>query len=121
MTDAAREEQELIARGVSLFNEARFFEAHEVWEEIWRPATGERRQTIQGLIQLASAYVHVQRGTFSGGVRLFDKAFSRLDVEAARLLHVEIADALTLAREHRERIAGGGEIAPREYPRLGYN
>lgn len=121
MTDAAREEQELIARGVSLFNEGRFFEAHEVWEEIWRPASGEKRQTLQGLIQLASAYVHVQRRTFSGGVRLFDKAFSRLDVESARQLHVEIADALTLARGHRERIATGEEIDPSEYPRLGYN
>lgn len=121
MIDAARDEQELIARGVSLFNAAHFFEAHEVWEEVWRPADGERRQTLQGLIQLASAYVHVQRGTFSGGVRLFDKAFGRLDENAARLLHVEIADALTLARQHRERIANGEEIAPAEYPRLGYN
>jgi len=49
-------------RGVEQFNCGEFWEAHESWEAEWLAATGERAQLLQGLIQLAAACYHVQRG-----------------------------------------------------------
>lgn len=118
---AARDEGTIIARGVALFNDARFWEAHEEWEQLWLTAEGEDRRFLQGLIQLAAAYVHVQKGTFRGGVRLFDAALARLGASGPRRFGVEVASAMATASVHRERIASGEAIDPREYPRLSYN
>jgi hypothetical protein len=107
--------------GVELFNAQRFWDAHEAWEEPWLESTGEWRQFLQGLIQLAAAYVHVQRGTYSGGVRLFDAALRRLEPFPPGYAGVDRAAAVAAAVEHRARIARGEGIDPGELPKLRYN
>lgn len=45
------------------FNQGLFFEAHEVLEKIWLPQRKEANGAFyKGLIQLAGAFVHVQKG-----------------------------------------------------------
>lgn len=44
-----------LQRGVQLFNNGEWWEAHEAWEPIWLQAKGERRAFIQALILLAAA------------------------------------------------------------------
>jgi uncharacterized protein len=56
-----RKDDEALREGVELFNQERFWEAHEVLEEIWHPATGVERDVIQGLILTAAAFVHYQK------------------------------------------------------------
>ena len=65
--------------GIDLFNEGRFFECHEAWEEIWKRADGEAKLFYQGLIQAAVAILHAQRGNFEGAQSLYDKARVKLD------------------------------------------
>ncbi len=72
------EEREIYLRGIDLFNRARFFEAHEVWEDVWRPARGAARLYYQGLIQVAVALTHFQRGRHRGTVRLYRTAQEKL-------------------------------------------
>ena len=48
------------------FNAELFFEAHEVLEDLWRETKGPERDFYHGLIQVAAAYVHVQRGNAYG-------------------------------------------------------
>ena len=44
------------------FNQQRFFEAHEVLEVLWLPERGRPRDLFyKGLIQLAGAFVHLQK------------------------------------------------------------
>ena len=57
----ARGEMETLREGIDLFNQERFWEAHEILEEIWHPATGVERDIIQGLILTAAALVHYQK------------------------------------------------------------
>jgi uncharacterized protein len=54
-------EEETLREGIDLFNQERFWEAHEVLEEIWHPAKGVERDVIQGLILTAAALVHYQK------------------------------------------------------------
>lgn len=109
-----------IHEGISLFNAHRFWHAHEAWERDWLTATDPHKQFLQGLIQLAAAYHHVQRGTFRGGVRLFDAALRRLAAFPAGYAGVDREEAVRAAAEHRERIARGEKIDPSEFPTL-YN
>ena len=111
-----------MATGISLFNATEFWHAHEAWEELWLAAEGDRKQFLQGLIQLAAAYHHVKRGTSPrGAVRLFDAALRRLEALPEDYENVSRTSACATAREHRERVVNGERIGPEEYPKLGYN
>ena len=50
--------------GVDLFNEGFYWEAHEVWETLWRRAgrTGPLADFLKGLIKLAAALVKARQG-----------------------------------------------------------
>ena len=66
-------------QGIDLFNEGRFFECHEAWEEIWKRSDGEAKLFYQGLIQAAVAILHAQRGNLQGARSLHQKAREKLD------------------------------------------
>ncbi len=107
--------------GITLFNSQQFWHAHEAWERIWLTATGPHKRFLQGLIQLAAAYHHVQRGTFSGGVRLFDAAAEKLLPFPVGYSGIDRTEAVTAAAVHREKIARGERIDTSELPKLRYN
>jgi len=66
-------------QGIELFNEGRFFECHEAWEEIWKRSDGAEKLFYQGLIQAAVAILHAQRGNLEGARSLYEKASAKLD------------------------------------------
>lgn len=107
--------------GIDLFNAQKFWEAHEAWERDWLAAEGEPKLFLQGLIQLAAAYHHVQRRTFRGGVRLFDAALEKLSRFENGYAGVNRTEACATAQKHRERIARGDDVAADELPKLRYN
>jgi uncharacterized protein len=61
-------------KGLSLFNEHCFFEAHEVLEDVWRGAPEPERKFLQGLIQVAVALHHHSRGNRVGCRSLLERA-----------------------------------------------
>jgi len=75
---STRAEDEALREGIDLFNKERFWEAHEVLEEIWHPATGVDRDTIQGLILTAAALVHYQKDEKSVCVSILGRAKEKL-------------------------------------------
>jgi predicted metal-dependent hydrolase len=56
--------------GIDLFNRAEFFDAHEVWEAVWRGCASAERRFFQALIQAAVAAYHWGRGNPTGAARL---------------------------------------------------
>jgi len=59
---------------VVLFNNEKFFEAHEVLELLWLETEGTERDFYKGLIQCAAAFVHHQRGNPKGAEKLYQRA-----------------------------------------------
>ena len=57
--------------GIVHFNRRDFFEAHEVWEDLWHETAGPDRRFFQGLIQAAVAVYHAGNGNARGARRLF--------------------------------------------------
>ena len=105
--------------GLAHFNTHEFWEAHESWETIWLAAESDVEQFLQGLIQLAAAYHHVKRGTYRGGVRLFDAALRRLSAFPLNFSGIDRGAAEEAARRHREKIASSDEKVPEnEFPEL---
>jgi predicted metal-dependent hydrolase len=73
-----KQDPDFYEQGIDLFNEGRFFECHEAWEEIWKRSDGEVKLFYQGLIQAAVAILHAQRGNLEGARSLYEKASAKL-------------------------------------------
>ena len=69
MTTAAHDPRYL--EGIEHFNKCDFFEAHEVWEELWADTQGPPRRFFQGLIQVAVCLHHFGNGNIRGAKKLY--------------------------------------------------
>jgi predicted metal-dependent hydrolase len=56
--------------GIALFNCGKFYEAHEVLEDVWRAAPAAEKSFLQGLIQIAVALHHYSQGNQAGAKSL---------------------------------------------------
>ena len=74
------------AKGIELFNCCEFYEAHDIWEELWAEYRGPSREFYQGLIQTAVALHHFGNGNIRGARKLFES--SRKYLEPYRPRHL---------------------------------
>jgi predicted metal-dependent hydrolase len=64
----------------ALFNEQKFYEAHDILEDLWLPdRKGANGDFYKGLIQLAGAFVHLQKNRLRPSAALFKLAQTNLD------------------------------------------
>src|ERR1051326_1927978 len=75
-------------RGIELFNQGKYWEAHEAWEDIWRVSSGERKLYYQGLIQAAAALLHYDRHNLRGTNLCINNALAKL--EALRPVYMSL-------------------------------
>lgn len=66
-------------QGIEYFNECEFYEAHEVWEELWTEYRGEGRRYFQGLIQAAVALHHFGNGNIRGARKVYLSSLTYLE------------------------------------------
>jgi hypothetical protein len=70
--------QRIISEARQLFNEHRFWEVHEVLEDLWKACEGQEKQLVQGLILCAAALVHAQKNETGVVWSLLTDALARL-------------------------------------------
>jgi predicted metal-dependent hydrolase len=68
---------DLFEQGRQAFNEERYFQAHELWEELWTPMRGVERRRLQGMIHCAVGLYHFHRDNRTGAMRQFQKALAK--------------------------------------------
>ncbi len=85
--------EEALQLGVVLWDQQRFFEAHECLEAVWHASPEPDQDLWQGVIQVAVAGVHLQRGNPVGAATLARRAHDRLAEypEQHRGIDVEVA------------------------------
>lgn len=64
--------------GILLFNEGKYFEAHEELEAAWRSESGKIRNLYQGILQAAVTYLHITRGNYQGAVKVYGRSMKWL-------------------------------------------
>jgi predicted metal-dependent hydrolase len=80
-----------------LFNRQKFYEAHDVLEHIWlKDKHGPNGALYKGLIQLAGAFVHLQKNRLRPSAALFKLAQANLKKYPHRHEHLDVAGALRL-------------------------
>ncbi|MDY7096081.1 MAG: DUF309 domain-containing protein [Acidobacteriota bacterium] len=91
----AERRRELFAAGVRCFNQEEYFDAHELWEEIWRSTTPEPRDLFQGLIQVAVGMYHYRRRQRPApAARVLSRGLRRLEPLAPRSHGLDLASLL---------------------------
>ena len=61
-------------QGVELFNAGEWYAAHDLFEELWHETADPERRSLQGILQVAVAQLHLQRGNRRGATILFGEA-----------------------------------------------
>jgi len=87
-----KDARDLWVEGIELFNASRFFDCHEVWEEVWKQASGAEKLFHQGMIQAAVAILHAQRGNPRGARSTWDKARAKLEPLPAEHMGIALAE-----------------------------
>lgn len=102
----------LLHEGVSLFNDARFFECHESFEEVWRSTRPDPKDLLQGLIQIAAGmYHHLERGRPDVARRVLAKGRHRIEPYAPCALGIDLEDLVDRVRQWESWLMQAGSPA----------
>lgn len=97
------------------WNEQRYYEAHDVLEQLWLHGESDDNDFFKGLIQAAGAFVHLQKNfehplhpkhsrRLQPAVRLFRLAEKNLSVFAPRHQSLDVAALCQLLRAYIDEI-----------------
>ena len=90
------------------FNQQLFYEAHEVLEPLW---LAQRREPdgafYKGLIQLAGAFVHLQKGRLQPAASLLRLAQANLLLYPTVHHQLDLSETLALIREWAGKLEAG--------------
>src|SRR5262245_30449389 len=78
--------------GVLFFNAGDFFEAHEVWEDLWSESHGDERRFVQGLIHAAVGLCHFGNGNLNGALKLHRSGREYMRPCGSRFLGLDVDD-----------------------------
>lgn len=78
--------------GIVLFNAGDFFEAHELWEDLWAEAHGTERRFYQGLIQAAVGLCHFSNGNLAGAAKLYRSSRDYMSACGERFGGMDLTD-----------------------------
>lgn len=78
--------------GIVLFNRQDYFEAHEVWEQLWLTCDGPDKRFYQGLIQAAVALCHFCNGNVRGALKLYHSSREYLGRYLPRYAGLNVED-----------------------------
>ena len=63
---------------LDLFNNQKWYEAHDAFEEIWNGLYGDERQIIQGILQVSVSQFHLSKGNLNGAMILLGEGLGRI-------------------------------------------
>jgi predicted metal-dependent hydrolase len=107
---SAAEMERALGQAACLFNEGLFFEVHEVLEPVWLRRGDRARQLLQGLIQIAVGFHHLENRNIKGALSLLKEGVEKvrdyrpthLGLELIQFLEQVAACALSIESLGRE-------------------
>lgn len=110
--------------GIALFNSARFFDAHEALEDVWReaPRHSRLRRHLQGLVQLAVAFHHQSTGNLVGARSVLERALRNVEGAEESFPELDLERLRASLKPWREYLAEArrksGRHSPPEVPKV---
>ena len=75
---------------LNLFNDHKWYEAHDAFEEIWNTVDGDERQVIQGILQVSVSQFHLGKGNLNGATILLGEGLGRIKTRTKVNLGIDL-------------------------------
>ena len=82
--------KESLQEAIDLFNNQKWYEAHDAFEDIWNDLVGEERQIIQGILQVSVSQFHLNKGNFNGAMILLGEGLGRIKNRVSDDLEIDL-------------------------------
>lgn len=99
-----------LARALERFNSGDWYEAHDLFEELWHETQGPSRPVLQGVLQIAVAHLHLERGNHHGATVLLGEGIGRLGRVEDDALGLDILTLKGLASDRLQRLQHGKSL-----------
>ena len=96
-------------QGLELFNAGEWYAAHDLFEELWHETADPERRSLQGILQVAVAQLHLQRGNRRGATILFGEALGRLKRPGTPDLGLDLEALCRAAQQRLEALQQDGD------------
>ena len=108
----------LFRKGLEAFNSAHFYDAHEIWEEIWLETPKPEKTFLQGLIQVAAAFHHYSRANRQGTENLLRAGLTKVERFPHTHGGLELEPLRVAVRRWLAALQGGKDPTKEEIPRI---
>ena len=102
---------------IELFNNQEWYKAHDAFEEIWHNTNGDERITIQAILQIAVAEVHLSNKNFKGATILYGEGLGRLKSNKNTDLGLDTLSLIKFLEKKLKLLQKGneceGDLAPK--------
>jgi predicted metal-dependent hydrolase len=107
-----------LVRAAALWDARLFFEVHEVLEAVWQRTTGDVRQALQGVIQMAVAFYHLAAGNLRGARQLLADGRERLAATEHALPLLDAQELLARTAPWQDALAAHRPVHAASAPRF---
>ncbi len=117
--DGGLEADPRLADAIALFNQGEWYACHDRLEDLWHQCQGPDRQALQGLLQVAVAQLHLDRGNQRGATMLLGEGLGRLKPYGRCALGLDLGPLLAALSLRLQALQQGQEPSIDPLPWLG--
>ena len=82
--------KESLQEAIDLFNNQKWYEAHDAFEDIWNDLVGDERQIVQGILQVSVSQFHLNKGNLNGAMILLGEGLGRIRDKVSEDLEIDL-------------------------------
>ena len=90
MDEEEKKFNESLHYALNLFNNQKWYEAHDAFEDIWNTLDGDERQIIQGILQVSVSQYHLSKGNINGATILMGEGLGRIKTRTDNDLGIDL-------------------------------
>ena len=103
---------------LNLFNNQKWYEAHDAFEEIWNTLDGDERQIIQGILQVSVSQFHLSKGNLNGATILLGEGLGRIKSRTNIKLGIDLESFCKSLEELLKKLQYREELNENDKPYL---
>ena len=101
---------------LNLFNNQKWYDAHDAFEEIWNNLDGDERQIIQGILQVSVSQFHLSKGNLNGATILLGEGLGRIKNRTNNELGIDLESFCKCLEELLKKLQYGEELNETDKP-----
>jgi predicted metal-dependent hydrolase len=107
-----------LAEAIALFNASDWYACHDGFEALWHETAGAMRPVLQGILQIAVAELHLERGNLRGATILMGEGLGRLQGVADGALGLNLTPLRECAVQRLRALQEERSLEGLDWPRL---